>query len=135
MSEDVAIAQAADARHARTNVAARRAQTGLTLLLGLVVLLVLTGLGALVYQTVAIRDNQNRTRTLVEAQARQSLALEALLERQRTVDADRQARVSRAVAEVAAANRAALAEQNAQIEALLRRYLGPASPAGTPPGR
>ena len=123
MTEEQTYEHDADVRRSRTRRAVIRAQAGLTLLLGLVALLVLTALGALVYQTVVIRDNQARTRQLVEVQQQQQRDVKAILARNARNDTDRAAVIDAAVAKIAAAQRKALFEHDARVEALLRRNL------------
>ena len=128
MSEDESsveheAAHQADVRRETTRKATIRAQAGLTLLIGLVTLLVLASLGALVYQTVIIRDNQQRTRMLVEGQQQQQQDVKAILARNARTDANRAKVVDDAVARIAEAQRVALAEHNARVENLLRRTL------------
>ena len=115
--------QAAQARREHVRVTTSRARTGLTLLTGLVVLLVLLALGALVYQTVVIRENQARTKMLVEGQQQQQRDVKAILARNARTDATRAEVIDVAVARIAAAQRQALAEHDSRVEALLRRTL------------
>ena len=123
MTEEETYEHDADVRRTRTRRAVIRAQAGLTLLLGLVALLVLTALGALVYQTVIIRENQARTRQLVQAQQEQQRDVKAILARNARNDANRAAVIDAAVAKIAEAQRKALAEHDARVKALLQRNL------------
>jgi cytoskeletal protein RodZ len=128
VSEDAAAVEheaehQADVRRATTRKATIRAQAGLTLLIGLVTLIVLGSLGALVYQTVIIRDNQLRTKALVQAQQQQQRDVKAILARNARTDANRSALIDAAVQRIAEAQRKALAEHDDRVEALLLRTL------------
>lgn len=123
MAVEHGAAHDSDVRNATTRKATLRAQASLTLLLGLMGLIVLGALGGLVYQTVIIRESQGRTKMLVEAQQQQQRDIQEILDRNARTDANRAKIIDDAVARIAEAQRLALAEHNARVEALLSHVL------------